>query len=83
METDELVEDDATLQGDDEEEEIAEKQEEEIQSISRQPQPVSETVLISDEYSEDILFHVKRTEVCKYKSTVRYVSNLLPKPFNL
>ena len=75
LENDELMEDDATLQGDDEEEDIAAKQDEEIQSISRQPQPVSETVLITDEYSEDILFHVKRTEVCKYKRSVFNVSN--------
>ena len=38
-------------------------EEEEIEQITSPPQPVSESVLVSDEYSADILAHVKRTEV--------------------
>ena len=38
--------------------------------IAQPPQPVPESVLVSDEYSADILAHVKRTEVRKFCSFV-------------
>ena len=51
------MEDDTTLQ------EISGASEEELEEIAKPPQPVPESVLVSDEYSADILAHVKRTEV--------------------
>ena len=41
--------------------------------IANPPQPVPESVLVSDEYSADILAHVKRTEVGKYCSFVLWI----------
>merc|ERR1719400_2774131 len=51
------MEDDTTLQ------EISGTSEEELEEIAKPPQPVPESVLESDEYSADILAHVKRTEL--------------------
>ena len=57
LENEAPMEDETTIQ------EISGTSEEELEQITRPPQPVSESVLVSDEYSADILAHVKRTEV--------------------
>ena len=58
LENEAPMEDDTTIQ-----EISGTSEEEEPEQITKPPQPVSESVLVSDEYSADILAHVKRTEV--------------------
>ena len=57
LENEAPMDDEATIQ------EISGASEEEPEIIKRPPQAVPESVLESDEYSADILAHVKRTEV--------------------
>ena len=58
------MDDDTTLQEDNEDIVAGTSEDEEVEEvIERSAQAVSEAVLISEEYSEDILGHVKQTEV--------------------
>ena len=61
-----LLEDETTMQADDGDEIVtgtSEEGEEVVDIEQRSPEPVPESVLIAEEYSEDILAHCKRTEV--------------------
>ena len=68
------MEDDTTLQ------EISGASEEELEEITKPPQPVPESVLVSDEYSADILTHVKRTEVKNHSWNTIELLNLYSIP---
>ena len=59
----ELLENEAPMDDETTIQEISGASEGEPEIIKRPPQPVPESVLESDEYSADILAHVKRTEV--------------------
>ena len=66
LEDEDQMDDETTIQGDEENEEViaGTSEEDELEAVIERPaQPVSEAVLISEEYSADILAHVKRTEV--------------------
>lgn len=65
LEDEDQMDDETTIRGDEENEEaIIGTSEDELEAeIERPAQPVSEAVLISEEYSADILAHVKRTEL--------------------
>jgi hypothetical protein len=73
LEDEDQMDDETTIRGDEENEEaIIGTSEDELEAeIERPAQPVSEAVLISEEYSADILAHVKRTEV--KKTTLQYI----------
>ena len=71
LEDEDQMDDETTIQGGDENEEviIGTSEADSFEAVIERPaQPVSEAVLISEEYSADILAHVKRTEV---KKTIR------------
>ena len=71
IENEASMEDETTMQGEEIEGDEAEdeivagtsEEEDEIEEIAKTAQAVSESVLIAEEYTEDILAHVKRTEV--------------------
>lgn len=64
LENETRMDDDTTLQEDNEDIVAGTSEDEEVEEvIERSAQAVSEAVLISEEYSEDILGHVKQTEV--------------------
>ena len=68
LEDEDQMDDETTIQGGDENEEviIGTSEADSFEAVIERPaQPVSEAVLISEEYSADILAHVKRTEVKK------------------
>ena len=66
LEDENQMDDETTIQGGEENEEViaGTSEADELDAVIEIPsQPVSEAVLISEEYSADILAHVKRTEV--------------------
>ena len=81
LENEALMEDDTTIQGEEaiEDEIIAgtSEEDESVDVTESSPEPVPESVLTAEEYSDDILAHVKRTEVSLRISFTVKVWNIL------